>query len=667
MLRLITSCLLSVLLLSQAVAQNASFVAEASAYRAGVQDRIQVDYVMANIENLRSMANPDFKDFIITDGPFTSNNTEVTVVGNRMVQVNKVVRSYVIQPRRTGTLVIPPGIARDAAGKAYQSNELKIEVVPGSLARQQQQRQRDAFGDEDPFAAFRQQQLAMQQQMLRQRQAMQQQRQQPAAAVAAPAANENEIGKNLFIRVTVDKNKAYVGEQITASYKLYTRIPMNVSISKLPSLNGFWTQDFDIPRTNVTPTEEVVDGKKYQVFLLKKSALFPQQDGTLTLDPAEAEGTARLVQKVRQQNPLAQMFDSDPFFRQFGSLMMNDPMFNDDMFSTMAFKDVPVNLKSQPVKVTILPAPDKGKAAGYGGAVGQFTVSGKADKTTLTTDDVLTYMLTISGSGNFKLINAPKLDLPNGLSTYDPVIVDTITGRSTTISGSKIITYSVSAQTPGDYQLPAIPFTYFDPKSGSYVTLNTQPLKIHVDKGKNYHPALVKTSSLSDIHPIETAPLASLKLQSKPLVQRPVYWSLYAVPLFAFLGLAVWKRKEDELAGDTVKLKHRRANKVALKRLVTARRLLEAGAKQPFYEEVSKAIWLYLSDKLNIPLSSLSRERAHEALAARNISQSMRDSIDQTIDECETALYSPATGSRQMQQLYEQTVEIISKLEETVR
>jgi hypothetical protein len=652
-------CLLGIFSCTCTWAQNAVFSANASAQKIGTKDHIQVDYTIQDVANLRTITRPNFKDFDIVGGPYQSSSSNISVVGNKMVQSQSITHSYVLQPRKTGTLVIPPATAKDADGHIYESNNLTIQVVDGSVARQQRSNNRfDPFDDPfgDPFAAIMQQR----------RQAMNQ-RQRPQQQPTPEVTDSKDIYKDIFIKVSVDKNKAYVGEQITASYKLYARIPMNVGISKLPSLNGFWTQDFDIPKGNIKPQEEVVDGKKYQVFLLKKSALFPQQTGTLVLDPAEAEGNARILTQVKQRNPFGSMFDNDPLFQQaFGSLMMSDPFFNDDFFNSVGYKDVPVKLKSAPVKINVLPLPEAGKTEDYGGAVGNFTVSGKIDKTNLTTDDALTYTLTITGSGNFKLINPPQLKLPNGLNTYDPMVIDTITGRSTTISGSKIITYSISPNVPGDYQIPPIPFTYYNPQSGTYTTLHTQPVAVHVSKGKHYNPAVAKATALADIYPIVTKPLGEIAPQSKPLFFRATYWSMYALPLLAFIGMTVWKRREDELSKDTVKLRNRRANRIALRRLITAQKFLQQNAKQPFYEEVSKAIWLYLSDKLNIPLSSLSKERAYEALSSRNVSSSLLSSMDRTLNECETALYAPNTGAHQMQLTYKEAIDIISKLEESV-
>lgn len=656
-----------------AVAQNVVFTASASSNKVGLEDQVEVAYTIRDAENLQTMGPGKFKDFQVVGGPYKHQSSNINIVGTRATQTTSITITYVLQPLRTGNLQIQPCVAKDAEGHAFQSNPVSIQVVPGSLAPQQQQAhgnsQNDPWND-DPFAALMRQQLQAQQQyrqqMLRQQQQQQQMQQQqqgkqPAAASAAKA----DLSKDLFIKVTVDKPSVRVGEQVTAMYKLYSRIPMQVGISKLPSLNGFWTQDFDLPKQQ-TPQEEILDGKKYQVFVLKKSALFPQQAGKLVLDQAEAQGTARIVQQVRQRNPFADMFD-DPAFRQMmgGSLSMNDPFFNDDMFGGMAYQDVPVHLKSQPITVNVSEVPVKDAPADYGGAVGNFTINAAMDKASLTTDEAATLTFTITGSGNLKLIQTPKLPLPNGLDTYDPQVIDTITGRSTTISGSKIITYSITPRTPGDYTIPSIPFSYFNPQTGQYTTLQTKPFKLSVTAGKNYTAPVAKANpGLKDIHNIMLqAPASFATAHKKPLLFTPGYWSLYALPLLALLGVAFWKRREDELHSNTALLKNKRANKIALKRLTTAKQLLQQGKQQPFYEEVSKAIWLYLSDKLSIPLSALSKEVATDALTAKQVPYPLQQSTSRVMEDCELALYASSGGRQQMQQTYDEAISIISKLE----
>ena len=631
-------------------AQEVVFSAAASAPKIGIEDQVQVQYVLKNAQNVQSMSpDPALSSFFdITGGPYQSRSSNTSIINGQMTQSQSLTITYVVKPKKKGRFVIPSATAKTSNGETYKSNSISLEVVDGSLAAQYQQQRRSR----DPF-----EQLRMQRQ--RQMQAMQQRRQQQNQnAQQALEEAEVDLDKDLFIKVVVDKSKVFVGEQITASYKLYARIHMNVSISKLPLLNGFWTQDFEKPGGSKKPAEEIINGQRYQVFTLKKSALFPQQTGALQLDPAEAEGMARIVSKNKQRDP----FFDDPFFNSF---FMDDPLM-DEFFSRSAYKDVKVKLKSKPVKIEVMPLPEEGKPDHYGGAVGKFDITAEVDKTEFTTDDVVNLKLTISGSGNLKLIEAPELKLPNGLSSYDPVIQDTITGRSTTIKGKKIITYSIAPQRPGEYEIPSIPFTYFDTKTKKYITENTKAFKLNVKPGKSYVD-MPKHVNITDIHSIQTAPLKKVRTAGQPMIHSLGYWSAYALPLFAFLGIVVWKRREDELAKDTVLLRNRRANKVALKRLATAKKLLQKNERTPFYEEISKAIWLYLSDKLNIPLSSLSKENVWDALQSRNINKEMQQEVEQVINECETALYAGTGGSQQMNQTYTDAVNVISKLEEAFK
>ena len=664
MLRYGLLCLLAVVGCVRVVGQEVVFTADVNANRIGQKDQLQVTYTLRDAQNVQTMGPTNLTDFDVVAGPFQSQGSNVSIVGNKMVQSTSISLTYVLQPKRSGELTVPAAIAKDKDGHTYQSNAVRVQVVPGTLAVQQPRRQQRAY---DPFAddwaALQQRRMQQYQQMQAQRRAQQQQQMQQMAAANASATAD--VSKDIFIKVAVDKSKVHVGEQVTASYKLYARIPMQMGISKLPSLNGFWTQDFDIPR-NIKPVEEIYNGKKYQVFLLKKSALFPQQTGTLELDPAEAEGVARVMQMVKQRSPFADFFD-DPAVQQAfgGSLMMNDPFFNDEMFSSYAYRDVPVKVKSAPVKITVEAAPEEGKPENYGGAVGNFTIGAKMDKCSFTTDDVANLRVTITGSGNLKLIQAPVMNLPNGLEHFDPQALDTITGRSNVISGSKIITYAISARTPGDYTIPSIPFSYYNPQTKAYVILSTQPIALHIKPGKNYSPALAKAGGLKDIHNIHTKPLGSLSFAGKPLLFSAGYWSMYALPLLAFVGIAFYRRREDELSKDMVQFKSRKANKIALKRLATAQKLLQQKAQTPFYEEVSKAIWLYLSDKLNIPLSTLSKESAQYALSTKKVPEDLQQRMERVISDCETALYAPMGGSQQMTNTYREAVGIISGLEET--
>ncbi len=622
-----------------AEAQNVVFSANANASKIGVADQLQVTYTIQDVDGLQSL-NPNFKDFKVLGGPFQSQSTNMQVVGNRMIQSSSISLTFILQAKHTGAIVIPPATAKDAAGHSFQSNTLPVEVVSGSLAARQPQRQaspfgNDPFGGADPFAA-----------------AQPGRRSAPQQIQEAPKVN---IGKDIFIKVDVDKKSVHLGEQVTALYKLYARIPMQVAISKLPSLNGFWTQDFDLPK-QPKPVEEIVDGKRYQVFVLKKSALFPQQSGTLTLDAAEADGNARVVTQVQRNNP----FD-DPFFKQAfgGSLMMSDPFFNDP-FGDVAYENVPVHLKSTPVTISVTDLPEKDKPAGFTGAVGSFVLSSKMDKTTLSTDDVATLTLKISGSGNLKLFDAPRLSLPNGLDVYEPGILDTITGRSTTISGDKVVTYTIAPRKSGDYVLPPVSLSWYDPKSNSYKTAATAALRLHVSPGKGILTAAAGKAAGGDIYD-------GLNLHAaRPLILSPGYWAMYSLPLLAFVGMVVYRRRKDEEAAHADEFRTRKAGNVAQKRLAAAGIMLQKGASRGFYDELSKAIWLYLSDKLGIPISALGKASAGQAMAQRGVPEPIRLQTEALLNECELALYAPVGGSQQMQQSFSEAASVINGLERTL-
>lgn len=628
---------------SGSYAQNVVFSANANAAKIGLADQLTVTYTIQDVDGLQSIT-PSFKDFKVLGGPFQSQSTSMQMVGNRTTQSSSVSLTFILQPKHTGKLNIPPAVAKDADGHNYQSNAIEVDVVPGSVAAQHPAQQRsggfwdDPFANADPFAGMRGRSA-----------------QQPVQK--APVEPQVNIGKDMFIRVDVDKRNVRVGEQVTAYYKLYTRLPMQMAISKLPSLNGFWTQDFDLPK-QPKPVEEVVDGKRYQMFVLKKSALFPQQTGKLILDPAEAQGTARVVIQSQRHNP----FD-DPFFKQAfgGSLMMNDPFFSDP-FGNMAYRDVPVHLKSAPVTVQVNALPTEGKPADFGGAVGSFKITSKLSRENLSTDDVTTLTLTISGSGNLKLFDAPRPNLPSGLDLYDPNILDTVTSRSTTIAGDKIITYTIAPRKSGDYTIPPITFSWFDPSSNSYKTATTTAYKLHVTTGKG------TIASTNNGKPVSGTIQDGPSLHAvRPVILSPVYWSLYSIPLLAFAGLVFYRRRQDELAAHADEYRTRRAGNTAQKRLSVAGAMLQKGDEKGFYDELSKAIWLYLSDKLGIPISSLGKATAVEALAQRGVPEVVRSQVEQLVNQCELALYAPVGGSQQMQQSFSEAASAINNLERSLR
>jgi hypothetical protein len=666
---ILVSLFFSLMMLSSA-AQEIVFATIPAAKRVGIQDPFQVQYVIQNVRRVESFSLPQMRDVQVLSGPMQSSRFS-EVNGHRTVSIEL---TYVFKAKKKGSVMIPGGIMT-VDGREYKSNNVSIDVIDGSVLQPSRGRQIDPFEDEDPFAALFGEEdpfLAMQKQHQQMMQMLQRQmRQDPFAGQQRPQPNRNasarpeaisreQIKDNLFIKVETDKRNVNLGEQVTVSYKLYTRLPMEINLTKLPSLNGFWSQDFKIPQPP-KPVKEILNGKEFQVFEIKRTALFPTQTGELVLDAAEAEGMARILKprSARNQNP----FGDDPFASFFGSMLMSDPDFNDAFATGYEYEDIPVKLQSTPIKIQVNDIPITGRPASFQGAVGQYTLESNIDRMELTTDDVAYVSLKIAGTGNLKMIGAPKFNLPEDLDQYDPVVKDTITNTNDIIAGVKTFTYAIAPRTAGVFSIPSAEFTYYDPHSKEFKTINTPSYTLTVKQGKEDH-SIAKNRLPRDIHDIVSSDISIQKSKPSYLPTSAMYWGGFALPLLAYLGLIAYKRKEDELQSNTVLLKNKRANKVAMKRLAAAEVFLKQSAQSPFYEETSKAVWLYLSDKLNIPLSALSKEVALRKLNELKISADLQTELLRVADECEMALYAPDRGAMRMHQTYSDALKLIGDLED---
>lgn len=608
-------------------AQNIIFSAEAASDKVGLLDQFQVDFTLKNISGVDDFERPSFTGFRILGGPVQS----IQIINGR----SSITLSYYLQALKKGTLQITPAQAV-VNGRVYKSNPIQITVVDGSVAAQSQRAQRSnpnqryAPGeDDDPLAEADQMMRQMMEdqdrlmrEMERRRQELMKQYQQQYGSSPSQSLSSGDISKNLYIKAEADNTHPYVGQQINVNYKVYFRIPIDAGyITKLPSLNGFWSEDFQISQSP-QPKIEYVNGVPFQTLLIKKTAVFPQKIGDLELDPATAEC----------ETPYGKM-----------------------------------SIASSPVDIHVKPLPTTNQPAGFTGAVGNFNAVASLDKTNLTTDDVGTFTFTVSGGGNIKLIDNPVIDFPNGLGIYDPQISDTITSRSPNLIGKKTFTYNFNPQNPGDYTIPAISFSYFDAAGNSYKTITTQPYKITVTEGKHYRDNLAKNKSLpGDIHNIITTPLVS-KTPSQPLLKKAWYWSMYGFPVLAFLGLIAYRRRQDDMANNAAYYKTQKANKVAWKRLATARRLLPNNEHKDFYEEISKAVWLYLSDKLSIPISNLSKENIAYSLQAKGVRGTLISRTEQLISECEMALYSPSGSKQQRVDMLKDAGDVIGEYESVLK
>lgn len=641
-------CLIVCVITISVRAQEGVFITQPAAQKVGTQDKFEVKYILKNIRNATKFELPPMADFQIVSGPNSSQQT--SMINGEVSRSMEI--TYVMKAKRKGKLLIPGGIAILQNGKQIHSNAVSIDVIEGSVVDNRAlKRQRDPmqdFFDDDPLEALIQEQQQLMQQLQRQHM---QRVMPPATPVTPPSHDEvsdiKDIYKHIFILAIPDKTEVSLGEQITVSYKLYTRFPMDVRPTSFPSLLGFWSQDFNIPYPP-QPHREIYNGREYDVLEFKRTALFPTKTGELQLDPAQAEGTVNI------KHPRKDYGNEDPTAQLWGTIF-------DDLPNEFDYETVPVVLKSQPVKIIVHDIPTENKPSTFQGAIGNYKLDSKIDKTEMTTDDNGVITLTISGTGNLKMIGTPTLQFPPEIDAFDPKIDDTISNTNDIIAGYKTFKYSFSPREPGVFVIPSTEFVYYDPTDKNYKTLSTPSYTIQVKQGKN---ASAQSRLPKDIHDINNVQSSLLKYEATDWMKSPIYWSGFGLPLLAYIGLFFFKRKENNIQRNTVLFKSKRANKVALKRLANAENYLKQTAQKAFYEETSKAVWLYISDKLNIPLAKLSKDVAAQKLNEKKVNTDLQLELFRITNECEMALYAPDAGTLKMHQTYSDAFKLIGKLED---
>jgi len=398
--------------------------------------------------------------------------------------------------------------------------------------------------------------------------------------------------------------------------------------------------------------------------------LFPLQSGNLELDPVEVDNTVRMYQierKKRNGNPFDDILN-DPFFKDpFGSDPFSDPFFQDAFGgSNVTYHDYDYHITSTPVTVHVKPLPQAGKPEDFNGAVGDFGITASLDKNKLSTDDAATLKVTISGHGNITLLDAPKVDFPSDFDSYDPKITDKI-NNSNPFGGSRTFTYIVMPKASGHFTIPPVKFSYFDPSADKYKTIETSLFALDITPGKNQKSTGIDYAVAGNqLQPIRTGPLAWNKTGAL-WFGTWWYWLLLALPLVALVILFLFKKRRDTLQSDQTLLKHKRANRVALKRLSQANQFLQQNKSKSFYEEVSQAVWGYLCDKFNIPFAELSKQKAREKLLEKQVDGNTSDKLFGLLDHCEMALYAGSEGHEQMKETYQDAISVITDLEQKLK
>lgn len=568
-------------------------------------EQFNVTFIIEGEDSPSDFAWTSGEEFQIQWGPQQGKSTSIQIVNGKRSKTVQSTYTYVLRPVRTGRFSIPAATAK-VKGRQISSQTKTIEVASAGAASAQrpqtgQQPQRQSAGVSD---------------------------------------------SDIFMTLTLDRTKVVVGEPITATLKLYQRVNIagfeNVSF---PTFNGFWSQETEAP-TNIEFNREVYDGQIYNAALLRKFTLIPQQQGQVTINPAEMT----CLVNIRVSSGGTSIFDG----------------FFDD------YRTVRKKVSTRPVTVTVSPLP-AGAPASFAGGVGEFRISAKVSKDTLKTHEAASLLVTVSGRGNVSLLEAPKVNFPPDMEVYDTKVSDRI--DKTGLSGSRTYEFPFIPRSYGDFVIEPVKYSYYDVNQKKYVTLETAPISLVVLKGNETEHAGVIVSGpvqkdvknlASDIRFINVKD-STLVPQGSFFVGTALFWVLL-VALF-LVASVLWAALRHLAArrADVAGTRNRKATKMALKRLHLANTFLKQNLYTAFYEELHKALLGFISDKLNIPASELSRDRISEALAEGGVDAAHAETFIGILDACEFARYAPSAGNDAMAAHYNSALEVISSIDSNMK
>jgi hypothetical protein len=581
-------------------AQDGTFTAAANPNPVAAAEQFQLTFTFSgsDVNSIRNFKPPSFNQFVVISGPNQSTSMQ-WVNGTMSASLSYV---YTLYARQSGKYTIGAATI-ELKGKTLSSNPLTVEVTQGKPKQQKQPEQQEMVN----------------------------------------------VGDNLFIRTSVDKSRVRQGEQLVATFKLYTRLSVtSFELAKAPAFEGFWGEDFDMPKQPVI-TVETVNGKQYRVVAIKKTALFATQAGNLKIVPLEVRCAVQ-VQTRRQSN--------DPF----------DSFFNDPFFQQMQTANV--TIKSNPLNITVDPLPANAPS-GFSGAVGRFTFNAAVDKQRVKAGDPITLKLTVAGSGNITLITLPKPQLPADIESYEPKISDDISREGGVIRGKKIAEYLLIPRNAGQRAIPPMMFAYYDLDRREYVKLKSPQFDFTIDPGKDFSAAVGNLASKENVRMLgEDIRFLKLSIGTLQRVEETGasdwFWLGIVLPPFLFIGAWIYRKRREHLYGDVPKLLFETAGREASKRLKKARQILEQGNAESYNAEILKAVTEYLEHKLRTSKAELSMEQAALQLIRHGVSEEIVQKLKTCVERAEFARYAPGSDTKgARKELLDVAAEVISGIDTT--
>ena len=593
------------LLSSWAAWAQVSFTADVPALTALGQP-FRIEFSVDAEPEKGSFQAPSFEGFDVLAGPTVSTGHSIQFINGRQSASYNCTYSFVLLPESAGKFTIGAASIK-VDGKSYTTKAMPIEVITEKSSASSGNSTSGNSNKQTP---------------------------------------ESRIAKDdILLRLKISDDNVYKGESIRASLVLYTRVSIdNIESLTMPAFDGFWSQELDFDNS---PSREEYNGKIYETYKINELLLSPQQSGKIVIPEATMEVRAQVIVQDNKSY--------DPFF------------------GGRQIYHVKRTLKSAPVTVDVKAFP-AGAPSSFRGAVGSFSLTGTMPETEIEANSADHIEITIAGSGNLKFITAPKLSLPESFEVYDTKVTDNVKVTATGTSGSITYTYPFVARSAGDFVIEPLVFSFFDPTTGVYKTLSTERFSISVmDDGSA--TSSTTTASLvgygstmrqldRDIRFMHTGSLP--KGVAATFILSPLYWLILTLLVALFIVAYVLLRKRIINSRNVVARRMKRADKVAVQRLRMAEKSMKELNKHSFYEEMLRAMWGYISDKFNIPVSNLTKETIREELYRRGVSAAIAEQFCEIISRSEEAQYAPSTDG-DMSEVYTEAIDVISKIEEVVK
>ena len=590
---------------TQMLADKVSFTASApDAVVVGDQFRLSYTVTTQKVKDFRA---PSIKGFDVLMGPSRSQQSNTQIVNGNVTSTSSITFTYILMANNAGEYTIP-GASIVADGDQMVSNSVRIKVLPQDQ------------GDSNSSSS----------------------------SSTHSSSGTGVSNQDLFITASASKTNVYEQEAFVLTYKIYTRESnLQLNNAKLPDFKGFHSQEIEMT-TNARWTPEHYQGRNYYTTVYRQFVLFPQQSGKLYIDPAQFQMT--VGKPVQSDDPF------DAFFNGGSNVI-----------------EIKKNISTPKIAINVNPLP-AGKPADFSGGVGEFNISSSINNKELKTNDAITIKLVISGTGNLKLISNPEIKFPDDFEVYDPKVDNQVRLTREGLTGNKVIEYLAIPRHAGTYKIPGVSFSYFDIRSKSYKTLKTEEYVINVEKGAgNADQVIANFTNKEDLkvlgEDIRYIKQNEVTLQPKGsfFYGSMTYWLFYIIPALAFIIFFIIYRKQAAENANVAKMRTKKANKVATKRMKLAGKLLSENKKDAFYDEVLKALWGYISDKLNIPVSRLSKDNIEEKLRNHGVNEELIKEFLNALNDCEFARFAPGDENQAMDKVYSSSIEVISKMENSIK